>query len=334
MAETNWTNVSFPHGLVSLANGQVAVLWSQVNDVSRCRVQLFRADGRKLGHETILKGVNLSQFNYPYLSALPDGGFVAAWQVALPDGQSRAIGGQRFNHLGRPIGERFLVNDPTVHLFPEINITPLMDGRFVVGWIEANRLTDSVEQPDLERIWEIRGQILDGRATPIRVQGSQGDDDVLGTRFADHLFGAAGNDQLAGGAGSDRLDGGLGDDRLIGGPGTDRLRGGAGQDLFVFQAGDLGPRVWDTIVDFTPGSDRIDLGALDADLSQPGQQSFTLLPFPIDGGPKRRGFTAPGQLLYDPSTGVLSGNVNDSPHPDVQILLSQRPLLQPGDLLL
>jgi Ca2+-binding RTX toxin-like protein len=69
------------------------------------------------------------------------------------------------------------------------------------------------------------------------------------------LTGGAAADILLGGAGPDRLAGGAGDDILIDGAGADTLTGGAGADVFVMSA-DGGA---DTITDFTPGVDRIDL---------------------------------------------------------------------------
>ncbi|WP_056038680.1 calcium-binding protein [Loktanella sp. 3ANDIMAR09] len=69
------------------------------------------------------------------------------------------------------------------------------------------------------------------------------------------LSGSAGGDLLTGGAGADRLFGGAGDDILRDGAGTDTLTGGAGADIFVLAA-DGTP---DTIADFQPGLDRIDL---------------------------------------------------------------------------
>lgn len=71
------------------------------------------------------------------------------------------------------------------------------------------------------------------------------------------LAGTAGHDVLAGGAGADTLSGGAGDDVLADGAGADSLQGGAGADLFIL-ARDGAP---DTIRDFEPGLDRLDLSA-------------------------------------------------------------------------
>ena len=60
---------------------------------------------------------------------------------------------------------------------------------------------------------------------------------------------------IAGGTAAESLSGGVGSDILMDGPGSDTLRGGAEADIFVLAA-DGSP---DTIADFQPGVDRIDL---------------------------------------------------------------------------
>lgn len=77
----------------------------------------------------------------------------------------------------------------------------------------------------------------------------------IGTALGDDLAGDARADLLAGGAGCDTLSGGAGEDILSDGAGIDVLWGGAGADLFVLS----GDGAADTIRDFTPGEDRIDL---------------------------------------------------------------------------
>lgn len=64
---------------------------------------------------------------------------------------------------------------------------------------------------------------------------------------------------IDGGAGADAIVGSAGNDTIIGGAGADNLRGGAGADTFVYASVlDMG----DTIADFAPGQDRLDIGAL------------------------------------------------------------------------
>lgn len=69
------------------------------------------------------------------------------------------------------------------------------------------------------------------------------------------LVGTGNNDVLKGNAGGDVLSGGAGADILLDDAGADTLTGGTGADIFVMAADGTA----DTITDFTPGSDRIDL---------------------------------------------------------------------------
>ncbi|WP_281981277.1 calcium-binding protein [Thalassorhabdomicrobium marinisediminis] len=116
--------------------------------------------------------------------------------------------------------------------------------------------------------------ILFGGTGADTLEGGAGADSLSGEAGNDILRGEAGGDTLLGGAGHDRLSGGSGDDHLIGGTGRDTLWDGAGEDSLtggdgadVFVLGQDGAR--DTITDFDPGEDRLDLFAYGlTDLSQ------------------------------------------------------------------
>lgn len=95
-------------------------------------------------------------------------------------------------------------------------------------------------------------------ATIENARGGSGADRIIGNEFANQLSGNAGNDVL------------------IGGGGADVLTGGSGADLFVFTAiGDSTANATDRITDFASGIDKIDLSAIDANLSVSGDQAFT-----------------------------------------------------------
>lgn len=79
------------------------------------------------------------------------------------------------------------------------------------------------------------------------VEGTDRNDNLLGSKNDDQMFGGAGNDKLNGGAGHDRMEGGKGNDLLNGGAGNDllidsegknTLNGGAGHDTLVGGRGD------------------------------------------------------------------------------------------------
>ncbi|WP_235441720.1 calcium-binding protein [Rhabdonatronobacter sediminivivens] len=91
--------------------------------------------------------------------------------------------------------------------------------------------------------------------------GGWGDDLLIAGGGSNVLMGGAGDDVLIGGidghGGQNFLNGGAGDDTLFGG-GDDVLHGGPGADRFVL--GDwIGPGERVTIMDYTPGEDRIQL---------------------------------------------------------------------------
>ena len=99
------------------------------------------------------------------------------------------------------------------------------------------------------------------------ILGKGGRDSILGEGGNDFLDGGPGNDVIYGGSGhdvihgsgeNDLLSGDSGDDILIDGTGNDLLIGDTGHDVFVIghQEGDR-----DTIVDFEPGKDTINLSA-------------------------------------------------------------------------
>lgn len=83
----------------------------------------------------------------------------------------------------------------------------------------------------------------------------QGD---LSLTLIDTSAGAGGT--LWGGNGDDSLTGGAGDDTLRGGSGDDTLTGNGGADTFVFEATGAANGS-DTVRDFTPGSDKLDVTA-------------------------------------------------------------------------
>ena len=108
-----------------------------------------------------------------------------------------------------------------------------------------------------------------------------GDFTGTGNGLANAITGGAGNDMLDGGLGRDTLRGGAGNNLLLGGAGADTLVGGAGADVFVFRAtGDSTRASRDTILDFTAGTDVIDLTQIDGGFRP--LQTVTSAPSTID----------------------------------------------------
>jgi Ca2+-binding RTX toxin-like protein len=141
------------------------------------------------------------------------------------------------------------------------------------------------------------GFIFYGQAADLDLQGTAGNDVMLGYRGADTLNGLKGHDKLDGYRGADVLDGGDGNDTLVGGGGKDLLQGGSGRDVIYVDDEDrayggadmdnfvmiLTPHAKTTAVikDFQAASDggdafqvdNIDLTQVDGSLLNPGRQT-------------------------------------------------------------
>ena len=89
------------------------------------------------------------------------------------------------------------------------------------------------------------------------ISGFKGNDTLRGRTGADILLGGAGHDSLVGGRGRDTLRGGAGADILVGGKGLDSLTGGAGKDQFNLVSGLTADR--DIIQDYQNDLDRLGL---------------------------------------------------------------------------
>ena len=112
------------------------------------------------------------------------------------------------------------------------------------------------------------------------VYGGAGADSITGDNGTDLIHGGSGNDTIAGGqdidaiyggSGNDVITGGSANDNIYGGYGADTLTGNSGNDAFIFlSTRDTG----DTITDFVSGTDKINLAAIDANLSVGLDQAF------------------------------------------------------------
>jgi Ca2+-binding RTX toxin-like protein len=162
-------------------------------------------------------------------------------------------------------------------------------------------------------------------------KGNADANSITGTDNANKLYGYGGDDTLHGLAGDDFLSGGEGADALIGGTGRDTMTGGAGSDMFVFADGDLGGyarTTADRITDFTSG-DKIDLSAVDANVSVGSDQSFSF----IGTG----AFThSAGELRYEQIAGntYVSGDTNGDGFADFMIKLDGLHTVSASDLVL
>jgi VCBS repeat-containing protein len=132
--------------------------------------------------------------------------------------------------------------------------------------------------------------ISGGAAPDMSLYGQAGNDTISGGGASDEIFGGSGDDtiwgneppvtneggdsgeDLYGGSGNDTIYGQGGSDRIYGGYGADILTGGGGGDTFFYlDTKDTN----DTIKDYDPGPDTINLQAIDANIFAVGNQAFS-----------------------------------------------------------
>lgn len=162
--------------------------------------------------------------------------------------------------------------------------------------------------------------------------GSNFNDVLIGTDGANVLDGWGGDDILLGQAGLDRIKGWGGNDKIVGGLGRDVLTGGDGTDTFKYTSlaeSTIAGAGRDTILDFTPGSDKIDLKAIDGSKTAAGDQAFSFIGTSAFSG-------IAGQLHYAVVNGytVVSGDVNGDKIADFAINLNGTPALTVADFVL
>jgi Ca2+-binding RTX toxin-like protein len=195
-----------------LENGRIVVVWSDyilrdgVTDIDVFG-RILNADGSPAGAAFTVNSVtDLTQF-IPSVTALPDGGFVVAWEDTSPSavygGLTRNIAARTFDASGTPRGDDVIVPPGQPLVRSAVELAALDDGRVLAVW-NGPGSTD-----------------LQARYLFPTHEGTAGNDTLIGTPALDALVGGEGDDVLRGGEGDDLLIGGPDDDLLEGGPGTD-----------------------------------------------------------------------------------------------------------------
>ncbi len=136
-------------------------------------------------------------------------------------------------------------------------VTGYLEGVYSSGvWVAYFGITDvSVSLSSLISAGSTSSTTDDYAAINAELTGA---DSFYLSDYADYADGRGGNDKMYGYSGADTL---------IGGAGKDTLSGGSGSDRFIFKSASessTGATSADVITDFTTGSDRINLSAIDA----------------------------------------------------------------------
>jgi len=121
------------------------------------QAQIFTASGARVGAEIVIAPESSAWRSSPAISALPDGRIVVAWgEESQGEGSSGStIRAQVFSAQGDRLGTDFQVNTTVSGWRGTPQITPLPEGRFVVGW------TDWSQTGGDESGSAVRGQIFD-----------------------------------------------------------------------------------------------------------------------------------------------------------------------------
>lgn len=114
-----------------------------------------------------------------------------------------------------------------------------------------------------------------------------------------------------GGDGNDFFFGGAGNDRFSGGRGADSLSGGGGADLFIYAAaGESSGAAYDTLADFNPAADKIDLpGAVASFDPAIAQGTLSTASFGQDLAAVLGGLGGGQAILFAPDAGDLAGKL-------------------------
>ncbi|MCP3996188.1 MAG: hypothetical protein GY722_14175 [bacterium] len=123
------------------SNGDFAVVWDSrpMSFVHRSvRGQLFDSAGDPLGGEFLAEEIVDSQ-ELPDVSHGPDGTFVVVWDTDNQDPSSTGVRGRRFDPLGVPVGDAFLINTYTTSKQGISTIDHSSDGSYAVAWVSFDQ---------------------------------------------------------------------------------------------------------------------------------------------------------------------------------------------------
>jgi Ca2+-binding RTX toxin-like protein len=185
-----------------------------------------------------------------------------------------------------------------------------VDGGAGSNRLVANAANASIVWPSVTNVQRVEGGAFAG----VALLGTAGADliDLSAVTLVNvaRIDAAAGNDTIRGSTSADTL---------FGGTGADQLTGGAGADIFGVRlvtesrtAGGI-----DVISDFTLGSDRLDLSAIDASTRVTGNQAFSFIGTSAFSG-------VAGQLRIDTTTAgrtKVLGDINGDRLTDVEVHL-------------
>ena len=181
--------------------------------------------------------------------------------------------------------------------------------------VNARFASDPKQTPSYELVLA-KGNVAEGATLIVNGSSLTNPEQTIGVDGS----AVVGNLLLFGGAGADTLIGGRGGDLIYSGSGSDKIAGGAGADTFQYRAtSDSGPDDPDSILDFEPGRDQIDLHFIDANWATEGDQAFSWIGSKAFSG---AGPTSAGELRAywrDGTTWLVEGDCDGDGSADLVI---------------
>lgn len=261
MQKADASVVVFSTGLVSnpgSSDGNPAITFAAANGDLYNMGEIVGHDGTEFG----TGGATVMNYGTIIATGTP-GAFQSGAGIALGSSTGDDMNVNRIVNHGSIAGENYAIHSfaNAFHGHHTLDIVKnfgTLTGTVDLGarndkLINAGLITGEVSLGGGDDIYRGKGE---GIATEA-VFGGGGRDLLDGGKADDTLAGDSGNDTLLGRDGDDILLGGAGRDAINGGRGDDILTGNSGNDRFIFKlvAGD------DTITDFKPGNDKVDLTA-------------------------------------------------------------------------
>ena len=130
--------------VTSLASGGFVVTWSDIqstghdSSASGVKAQIFDASGTKVGGEIAVNTTTEGGQDSSHVAALPNGGFVIAWQGGVAGGVGSDIVGQQFSASGEPVGGEFIINSTLDDNQVDSSLISLANGDIVASWTDFN----------------------------------------------------------------------------------------------------------------------------------------------------------------------------------------------------
>lgn len=168
--QVNSSPASFhsPPAITALSNGNLAVTWlgGAGSDITDVRVQLFAANGTKIGGEILASDHPESGKIGEHIVALSGGGFAISWTDYSVEtdvyGSNAAVRAQVFDANGNKVGSALTVNTVTLGNQDQSSLTALPTGGFVATWHDDGHAYGS--STGTEGIW---AQLIDANGSKV-----------------------------------------------------------------------------------------------------------------------------------------------------------------------